>query len=304
MNIGILEQAQLREGSCAHTLLQETLDFAKYCDELEGVSRFWVTEHHSKRFACASPEMLSSILLSQTRRIKVGTGGIMLSHSNPYKIARSTNLLHTFYQDRLEIGIGHAPSAAGETFNLIKRFDSSVSYLDRVKVLLSSCKIENFKPWILASSERSSLIAAELGLPLVFAYFINSELAKKSIEKYKTNFKKGQISSPEVRLCISVVSADDTSDLKYLLKIFGTHCIRLQSDNDSFIPQSPQKEFEGRERKIISNNLKKMGTIIGLNSQIKDEVYKLSRIFGVSDILVSVFGDSLESKKKTTKALL
>ncbi|MEJ7230884.1 LLM class flavin-dependent oxidoreductase, partial [Staphylococcus epidermidis] len=65
-------------------------------------------EHHNvPAFACSSPELLIMQLLGQTSHIKLGSGGVMLPHYSPDKVAENFRMLENFYPNRVDLGIGN-----------------------------------------------------------------------------------------------------------------------------------------------------------------------------------------------------
>src|SRR3954466_2279175 len=96
-------------GFSAFDALQKTVQLAQKAEEW-GYSRFWVSEHHhSDQVAGSSPEVLISYLLAQTNSIRVGSGGVMLQHYSPYKVAENFHVLSNLAPGRVDLGIGKAP---------------------------------------------------------------------------------------------------------------------------------------------------------------------------------------------------
>ena len=89
MRLSILDQSPIVEGSTGSQALQNSLDLARLADSL-GFHRYWVAEHHgSPMLAGASPEVLIGPIASVTSQIRVGSGGVMLPHYSPFKVAES-----------------------------------------------------------------------------------------------------------------------------------------------------------------------------------------------------------------------
>ncbi len=109
--ISVLDQSLARAADQAPTALQETLEMARWCEQL-GYERFWVSEHHAfPTVAGSAPEVLLAALGAATKTIRLGSGGIMLPHYSPYKIAEVFSLLANLYPGRIDLGIGRAPGA-------------------------------------------------------------------------------------------------------------------------------------------------------------------------------------------------
>ena len=107
--ISILDKSPLAAGETAAQALTRTLTLAQQA-EAWGYHRFWVAEHHNTdQLASPSPELVIAWLLGHTRRIRLGSGGVMLQHYSPYKVAENFNLLASIAPGRVDLGVGKAP---------------------------------------------------------------------------------------------------------------------------------------------------------------------------------------------------
>ncbi len=108
MRLSVLDQSPVAEGSTGADALHNTLDLARLCDRL-GYHRYWVAEHHGgPSLAGPSPEVLIGPVASVTERIRVGSGGVMLPHYSPFKVAESFSALACLFPGRIDLGIGRA----------------------------------------------------------------------------------------------------------------------------------------------------------------------------------------------------
>jgi len=107
--ISILDKSPVAENETAADALARTLSLAQQAETL-GYHRFWIAEHHNTpQLASPSPELLIAWILGQTKRIRVGSGGVMLQHYSPYKVAENFNLLAAIAPGRVDLGVGKAP---------------------------------------------------------------------------------------------------------------------------------------------------------------------------------------------------
>src|SRR5712675_1702932 len=121
MRISVLDQSPISEGSSGPEALRNTIDLARLTDEL-GYHRYWVAEHHGgAMLAGPSPEALIGPIASATERIRVGSGGVMLPHYSPFKVAETFSLLGGLHGDRIDLGIGRAPGSDRETMFALQR---------------------------------------------------------------------------------------------------------------------------------------------------------------------------------------
>ena len=110
LTLSVLDQSPVRSGSTPFAALQETIELVGHVDNL-GYHRYWVSEHHaSGALAGCSPEVLLGRLGAETTQIRLGSGGVMLPHYSPYKVAENFKLLQTLYPNRIDLGVGRAPS--------------------------------------------------------------------------------------------------------------------------------------------------------------------------------------------------
>lgn len=87
--LSALDQSPVRKGGTAVEALNETLELARRCDAW-GYHRYWLAEHHATQgFAGCSPEILLARLGAETTNIRIGSGGVMLPHYSPYKVAEN-----------------------------------------------------------------------------------------------------------------------------------------------------------------------------------------------------------------------
>ena len=102
-----------------------------------GFRRFWVSEHHDSDYvAGSSPEVLISYLLAKTNQIRIGSGGIMLQHYSPYKVAENFHVLATLAPGRVDLGVGRAPGGLPRsTLALQKGVSDPQSLTDKITEL-------------------------------------------------------------------------------------------------------------------------------------------------------------------------
>ena len=121
MRLSVLDQSPIAEGSTAADALGNSLDLARLAEEL-GYTRYWVAEHHgTPMLAAASPEILVAEIAARTERIRVGSGGVMLSHYSPFKVAEQFGILAGLHGGRIDLGVGRAPGADLETIYALQR---------------------------------------------------------------------------------------------------------------------------------------------------------------------------------------
>src|SRR5947209_16359366 len=192
VQVGVLDQSPIAEGSTAGQALRNSFELAQLADRL-GYHRYWLAEHHgTPGLACASPEVMIGQVAGLTSNIRVGSGGIMLPHYSPLKVAETFSMLAGMYPGRIDLGVGRAAGTSpGIAFALQRdrRQRAPDDFPDRFSELLGyfsdpatpaspfpqiARALPEFaapEPYLLGSSLQSAAWAAELGLPYVFADF-------------------------------------------------------------------------------------------------------------------------------------
>ena len=141
MKISVLDQSPIGVGDNASHAINQTIELAQHCDEL-GYHRYWLAEHHnSKTLASCAPEILIARVARETERIRVGSGGVMLSHYSPYKIAENFKLLEAMYPGRIDLGVGRAPGSDGITA-------AALAYGNKLGIEYYPTKIKDLMAWI------------------------------------------------------------------------------------------------------------------------------------------------------------
>ncbi|MDQ3558749.1 MAG: MsnO8 family LLM class oxidoreductase, partial [Pseudomonadota bacterium] len=121
LRFSVLDQAPIAEGESGADALRHSLDLAQLCDRL-GYYRYWVAEHHgTPMLACASPEALIGPIAATTQSIRVGSGGVMLPHYSPLKVAETFSMFAGLYPDRIDLGLGRAPGSDPKTAYALQR---------------------------------------------------------------------------------------------------------------------------------------------------------------------------------------
>ncbi len=237
MKISAVDQSPIFSNANADQAIRETKDLAKYCDSL-GLNRFWLAEHHgSNSFAGCSPEILIPSLAAQTQSIRVGSGGVMLMHYSPYKVAENFRLLESLFPNRIDLGLGRAPGSdayqagalaygsktTGPEFFATKMNDLK-SFLEGSASSTQSFESVNVTPglgempevWLLVSSRQGAEYAAHFGLPMSLAYFIDPSCADLA-DLYRDNFQPSVFADrPKVSIGVFSVCADTDKEAEEL----------------------------------------------------------------------------------------
>jgi luciferase family oxidoreductase group 1 len=308
LKLSVLDQSPVRAGSTPYEALQETIELASLTDAL-GYHRYWVSEHHaSDALAGCSPEVLLSRLGAETKRIRLGSGGIMLPHYSPYKVAENFKLLQTLYPNRIDLGVGRAPGTDPFTAAAI-RYGSRVgpehfpNMIADLQALLNDTDpptpgMEAARAfpktdvppdmWMLGSSEDSAMLAGLAGLPYNFAYFINPNITPDIFDLYRERFKPGpNLDSPHTCLTLFAVCAETEEEAQRLATSRDLWYIRLLRGNPGPFPTPEEARdypYAQGELDLIAANRHKRA--VGTPEQVKHKVEALAQEFGANEIML------------------
>jgi luciferase family oxidoreductase group 1 len=229
----ILELAAISEGKTIYTTLKDSLDLAQKAEHL-GYERFWLAEHHNaQNIASSATSVLISYIAGGTKRIRVGSGGIMLPNHSPLIVAEQFGTLANLYPGRIDLGLGRAPGTDQETAHAIRpdRMNSAYRFPEEVGEILAYMSEENrdarvrvpiaegidIPLYILGSSTDSARVAAKLGLPYAFASHFATNHLFEALDIYYNDFRPSQyLDAPYTIAGINVFVADTESEAERL----------------------------------------------------------------------------------------
>ena len=230
LHLSVLDQSPVRAGGTAREALLATVELARAADRL-GYSRYWLAEHHnSNTLASASPEVLIPVVAGATERIRVGSGGVMLTHYSALKVAEQFRMLETLFPGRIDIGLGRAPGSDGHTANALRHGPGALpleAYPSQVADLIAYMgdtipEGHRFRgiraipagdsmpaPWLLGSAYDSAQFAAQLGIGFAFAQFISPDGGQKVVQAYRDQFRPSALlAEPRVIIGTPALCAD------------------------------------------------------------------------------------------------
>ena len=230
LKLSILDQSAAATGRGQDATIRQTLALAQKA-EAWGYKRFWVSEHHSHPSIVGSaPEVLMAAIAARTQRIRIGSAGVMLPHYAPLKVAEQFRVLDALAPGRIDLGVGRAPGSDGRTAQLLNP-DRSASerFPQQVMELQAWVNGQNLPPqhpghnvfayplaptapdvWMLGSSDYGAQLAAHLGLPYAFAYFItDGQGADAALQLYRDHFRpSAALQKPSATVCLWALAAD------------------------------------------------------------------------------------------------
>jgi luciferase family oxidoreductase group 1 len=327
LKLSVLDQSPISVGKTAHEAVQATLDLACNADRW-GYTRYWLAEHHSSgTLADASPEILLAAMTARTKNIRIGTGGVMLSHYSPFKVAEVFRMLEALAPGRVDMGIGRAPGSdqtasyalqAGPNTFPIEKYPQQVYDLMRYlsetfpadhpfSRLRAMPAAPNWAvPWLLSSSLGSAGIAARLGLPLSFAHFISQGGGPECVKWYRDNFEASEwFDKPRVNIGISAITADTAERAHDLATC--RHVMRLMRNKGQEMKGVPSvdeikaMDFDEADEGFIEQQRSK--SIEGDPETVKAKIESLAEQYETDDVIVLTITHDYAERQRSYELL-
>lgn len=228
----ILDLSPIPLGATAEVALRNTLALAQHAEGL-GYTRYWLAEHHNMPgIASAATSIVIAHVAGGTKKIRVGSGGIMLPNHSPLVVAEQFGTLASLFPGRIDLGLGRAPGTDMLTARALRRTmeDSAEQFPQDVQELqqyfeaadpglhIRAVPGEGLEVplWLLGSSLFSAQLAAALGLPFAFASHFAPDMMRQALEIYRARFEPSkQLERPHAMLGANVLAADTDAQARH-----------------------------------------------------------------------------------------
>lgn len=320
MLLSVLDQSPIPEGQTAHDALRNTVDLARWADRL-GYHRYWVAEHHgTPALACNSPEVLIGPIAETTSSIRVGSGGIMLPHYSPLKVAENFSMLSNMYPSRIDLGVGRAAGTSPNVAFALQRDrrqpapDDFPDQLDELLAYLGKATANDprlpqpavpaplARPdvWLLGSSPQSAFWAAELGLPYCFADFINPEGAELARHYALAFTPSGH--TPEARTAVAAwVICAPTDEEAYGLSLSARMMMTLLHRGRLIpVPATERaRQFLAQEQTSAELSGMRRRFITGSPETVRKAIEALAEDYGAQEVFLVNILHSHEARRRS-----
>jgi luciferase family oxidoreductase group 1 len=326
MRVSVLDQSPISEGSTGAEALRNTVDLAQLADSL-GYHRYWVAEHHGgPMLASASPEALIGPIAAATSEIRVGSGGVMLPHYSPLKVAETFTILAGLFPGRIDLGLGRAAGTDPMTTFALQRDrrqaspDDFPQQLAELLAYLGDSLPEDHPfarlagtlpglpevptPWLLGSSLQSAIWAGQLALPYAFADFINPGGAEIAAT-YRERFEPSDESPlPRTAVAAWILCADTTEEAQRLASSSRMTMTLLRRGELIAVPP-PEKalEFLAREGKTVDNAVPGRRAIVGSPEKVRAGVEELAVAYGAEEVIAVTITHDHQARRRSYELL-
>ncbi len=327
MRFSVLDQSPIPEGLTGVDALRNTIELAQLADRL-GYHRYWVAEHHGgPMLAGAAPEVLIGPIASATDGIRVGSGGVMLPHYSPFKVAEVFSILAGLFPGRIDMGIGRAAGTDPLTTFALQRdrrqaspddFPSQLgellAYLDddlpdehpfaRLAASLPG-RPETPERWLLGSSPQSAIWAAEIGLSYAFADFINPDGAALAADYRARHAAQHGDRPPRTAVAVWAICAETDERAQYLASS-SRMSMRLLRQGQLIQVPPPEKALDYlRSIGLPTDHGFTDGRrgVIGSPDTVRTGLLEVADLYGAEEVIVVTITYDHDARKRSYELL-
>ena len=320
LELSVLDLVPVRTDQSTGDALRATLSLARVADEL-GYRRYWLAEHHNMpAVAATNPPVLIGMVAAATERIRVGSGGVMLPNHAPLVVAEQFALLEAAYPGRIDLGIGRAPGtdpvtswalrhgAGGVTDEAVSRFPEYVENVlammepdgvgldlrGRTHVLKATPSARSVPMiWLLGSSDYSARLAAEKGLPYVFAHHFSGRGTAEALEIYRTEFRPSpELDQPRTFLTVNAAVAPTSEEAERLARPQLLQMVALRTGApltpQPLVEQAEKVELPAAQQDLLEAMRERW--VIGDPDHAGPALRALASSYGVDEVMVNPVG--------------
>ena len=308
LKLSALDQSATACDQSQDATIRQTLALASRC-EAWGYHRFWVSEHHSHpSIVGTAPEVLMAAIAARTTRIRLGSAGVMLPHYAPLKVAEQFRVLEALAPGRIDLGVGRAPGSDGRTAQLLNpdrhASDNFPQQVMELQAWVTGQPIPAGHPghgvyaypsgpsspdvWMLGSSDYGAQLAAHLGLPYAFAYFITEgQGVDSAFNLYRANYRPHpRHPKPQATVCVWALAAETEEEAWRLFQSRARWKIdrNLGRIGALLPPDQAMRDFSASEQLALAEL--RAGALVGSAPQVADKLRKLAERLQLDEVVI------------------
>lgn len=314
MKLSILDQVPVSTGQTEKEALEQSITLAKLGEEL-GFERFWIAEHHDLfGLACPNPAVMLGAIGAQTDKIHLGAGAVLLPYYKPFHVAETYNLLATLYPGRIDIGLGRAPGGPAEvSMALSDNYLASVreypAQIDELQMFIDGTwskddAFSKVKPtpvpeipphlWVLGTSEKSALLAAEKKMDYVFGHFMTDGDGPAIVQAYRDK----STGRGKVIIAVHVICADTTEEAE---KLSHSYLLWKERQQDPSASQKLPSLKEAASFSYSEEQLKQLhkSIVIGDAATVRTKLQSIADDYKTDELMIVTITHDFAAKMKS-----
>lgn len=310
LKLSVLDQSTAAKGHGQNEAIRETLALARLCDDL-GYHRFWLSEHHnSASIVGTAPEVLMAAIAATTKRIRIGSAGVMLPHYSSLKVAEQFRVLEAIAPGRIDLGLGRAPGSDPLTAfalnqNAANAVDAFPEQVRDLQCWVTGTPLPEGHPfekiqahptgptspdiWILGSSDYGARVAAYFGLPYAYAYFFTEGRGtEEALTLYRQTYRpSARYPEPIATICVWALAAESESEARRLL--MTREFWRVGFEKGIRLPLITPEEAAGypyTEQERATIDKLRSRAIVGTQEQVANRLNEIAQQFQLDEMVV------------------
>jgi luciferase family oxidoreductase group 1 len=302
--ISVLDLIPSRAGEPASSAIAQSVELARHVEQL-GYKRYWVAEHHSiQGLVCSATPILIGHIAAATKKIRVGSGGVMLPNHAPLVVAEQFGTLESMYPGRIDLGLGRAPGGDFQTMRALRRGlaqdgEDFPALLEELRTYLGPEKPgqlvkaipgqnSNVPITLLGSSDFSAQLAAALGLPFAFAAHFAPDALYAAAQFYRERFQPSEVlQTPYLLIAAQVIAAETDAAARRLFTTPQQRFLRLiRGESLELLPPVDSMEplWSDIEKAAVENRLG--AAIVGSDATVQAGLEKLVNDTHANEVIV------------------
>ncbi|MFL6647774.1 MAG: LLM class flavin-dependent oxidoreductase [Sulfurifustis sp.] len=327
MKLSVLDQSTAAKGRGQDEAIRETLELARRCDAW-GYHRYWLSEHHNNdSIVGTAPEVLMAAIAATTKRIRIGSAGVMLPHYSALKVAEQFRVLEAIAPGRVDLGVGRAPGSDQLTAlalnvdagSAVDRFPRQVRDL---QAWVTGTPLDEGHPfasikahplgatspdlWILGSSDYGARLAAYFGLPYAYAYFFTEGRGtEEALALYRENYQpSARCPTPIATICVWALAAETEQEARR--QLMTREFWRIGFERGIRSPLIAPEEaavypYTDTERATIEKLRQR--AVVGTAEQVAARLDEIARRFALDEIVIVTWSYDAAVRRRSYQLL-
>jgi len=316
--LSVLDLSPINEGSNATKSFKNSAELAQHVEKL-GFNRYWLAEHHNMPgIGSSATSVLIGHIAGATKRIRVGSGGIMLPNHAPLVIAEQFGTLESIYPGRIDLGLGRAPGSDQATAYALRRtlqstgddFPEQLAELQAYFEPERSARVRAFPGegldipiWLLGSSGFSAQLAAAKGLPFSFASHFAPAYTMQALQLYHQNFKPSKfLKEPYAMLGINVIAAETDEKAQWLATSQQLQFLGITTGMPSQLKppvDNINDYWSAQQQASIKQTLDPRTTIVGSPETVKRKIESFIQETRANELIINTQVYSQEDRLRS-----
>ncbi len=321
LRLSVLDQSVALAGHGEDAAIRDTLELAVQC-EAWGYDRFWVSEHHGMPTIVGSaPEVLMAAIAARTRRIRIGSAGVMLPHYSALKVAEQFRVLEALAPGRIDLGVGRAPGSDPRTARALNPDAHAAAdrFPEQVQDLLAWTGTPRHQGivahpqgphapavWVLGSSDYGARLAAHFGLPYAFAYFfMDGQGVEQALDLYRSLFRPSAVcTQPQATVCVWALVADSHEAACH--HALSRERWRVDRQRGVLGPLQPPdvvaaRGFTADEWPLVDSMRRR--AFVGTAADVAERLSRLASALGLSELVINTWAHDPGVRRASYRAL-